>query len=143
MQWITSVAAITDEFDFAVLQGKQDWQGAAECLRKKGQLTAAEQAERGIRVIRNQALALKTPLADDIRSLYLALSEICQHAYARTPGNLFQLVPAQSTPVRTYARMWITAWDLMRLDPGYVPEIESEAVTVGFAEDLALEGDEE
>ena len=143
VQWMTTVAAITDEFDYAVLHGKQDWQGAGDCLRKKGLLAAAEQAERGMRVIRNQALALKTPLADDIRGLYLALADIYEHAYGWQPGNVFKLVPAQSTPVRTYVRMWITAWDLMRLDPGYVPEIESEAVQVGFGEDVELEGGDE
>jgi hypothetical protein len=41
--------------------------------------------------------------------------------------------------MREYVRAWIYEWDLRRLDPGYVPQIEFERVELGYAEGEALE----
>lgn len=139
VQWVTTVAAITDEFDFAVLNNKQDWTLTTKGLRSKGQDELADRAERGMQLIRQDALLLKSPTPDDVQGLYERLALIYELAYGWQTRNVFKRLAAATTPLRTYVRMWITSWDLMRLDASYEPEIESSTVEVGFGEDTDLE----
>jgi hypothetical protein len=44
-----------------------------------------------------------------------------------------------STRMREYVRTWINEWDLRRLDPSYVPEIEVTAVVPGYGEDVEFQ----
>ena len=143
VHWIATVAAITDEFDFAVLDGKQDWTRAPQMLRSKGQDVLAERATRGMQLIRDDALRLRLPSTGDVMALYLRLGDIYLQAYGWPTGNVFKQVAAGSTPTRTYVRMWINAWDLMRLDPSYVPEIDADPVPPEFDEDSDLEKSQE
>jgi hypothetical protein len=41
--------------------------------------------------------------------------------------------------MRQHVRDWITRWDLLRLDPSYQPDIETQAVAPDLAERPDLE----
>jgi hypothetical protein len=41
--------------------------------------------------------------------------------------------------MREHVRSWITEWDLKRLFPEYVPEIQAEKIQQDYSEDAELE----
>ena len=92
-----------------------------------------------MRLIRQDALLLQPPAPDDVIALYLRLGNIYAKAFGWPTRNVFRQVAAGSTPLRTYVRMWINAWDLMRLDPSYDPDIDSATIAPIFGEDTDLE----
>ena len=45
--------------------------------------------------------------------------------------------------MREYVKRWITEWDLKRLDPSYIVELEQTTLTQNYEEETALEASEE
>ena len=70
--------------------------------------------------------------------MYRRLREIHGAAYGWDPPELVRGSNVRST--REYVRAWIYEWDLRRLDPSYVPQIEfGEGVSPTYDEDAELE----
>jgi bacteriophage exclusion system BrxC/D-like protein len=73
---------------------------------------------------------------DRVRELYAEA-----HGWPPPPEELPRDRPARS--IRQHVRDWITRWDLLRLDPAYLADIETQAVAPDLAERPDLEVSEE
>ncbi len=85
-------------------------------------------------VPQDEAALLRTH--DKIRDLY-------ETAYGWTPPDGQPELSERSARMRQYVRRWITRWDLMRLDPEYRPDIETQDYRPNLEEQPDLERDAE
>jgi hypothetical protein len=139
---LVSVLAITDDFQSAVLQEREDLEKVPGKLRARGtetDITLASQAELGMRAIQRERLALSVPTQDMLHETYHRVQALHGQAYDWTPPAVVSSVEALSTTrMREYIKRWITEWDLRRLDPDYRVEIEASRLQVDYAEDESL-----
>ncbi len=142
MAGITAVIALTDDFVRTVIDEKDDYEKAPNRLRASANAfyqSLADNSEKGIKALRGDVVNLKALSKSDIAATYEKVREIYGSAYGWAPPPLENASYATSTRMRQYIRGWITEWDLMRLAPGYRPDIETEALTPGIQEDAELE----
>jgi len=139
---LVTVLALTDDFEAAVLVGKDDRQLVPNRLRDKQTpewAEAAALAEKGIRALQRDVLLLSAPDAAELDRAYQTLKQLHADAYDWSPPDVAGLERLGATRMRQYVRAWINAWDLLRLDPAHVPDTEVLAVTANYDEDFALE----
>lgn len=143
---VGAVLAITDDYEAAVLSGKQDREQVPAKLRGRGSVAddlLAERAEAGMRAIEGGALLLSPPDAAELDATYRRLRELHGEAYGWDPPDVPGLERLGATRMRQYVRAWINEWDLTRLDPGFTPTtlLATDAVAPPtYAEDPDLEG---
>ena len=138
---ITSVVAITAEFEAEMLKGRNDREAVPGRLRASPRETdhlLASQAEQGMRLI-GKAVKLSPPTPRIIDETYAKMRAIHGQAYGWSPPTVSSLEYATSTRMREYVRWWITEWDLKRLFPDYAPDIEVPPVGSNYSEDVELE----
>jgi hypothetical protein len=139
---LAAVLAMTDDFEAAVLTGKEDRTKVP--LRLRDKLTQewtelAHLAEKGIRHIERDMLLLEPPDSAELDRAYAVLKGLHGAAYGWAPPDVAGLERLGATRMRQYVRAWINSWDLVRLDPGYQPQTEVLDVTGSYAQDDALE----
>lgn len=142
---LVSVLALTDDFEAAVLVGKDDRTKVPAKLRDKQTAQWSETAalaDKGIRALERDLLLLSPPDAADLDRAYVTLKELHASAYDWTPPDVPGLERLGATRMRQYVRAWINAWDLVRLDPTHVPDPEVVDVVSDYTEDAALERDD-
>jgi hypothetical protein len=143
---LTTVFAINKVFQSEILEGKDDFEKVPGRLRAKGMendLLLASQAERGMRVIQNDLIPLKTPDNESLNQIYEKVRSIHAKAYQWSPPPVESIERLVSTRMRQYVKGWITEWDLKRLDVGYNPEIEVIKLEQVYTEDKDLEVESE
>jgi P-loop Domain of unknown function (DUF2791) len=121
---LITVAAITDDFETAVLSGKNDRESLPRRLRDKQTEEYAEMAtlaEGGMRHIERDLLPLVPPDQAELDRAYATLRQLHGGAYGWEPPDVPGLEQLGATRMRQYVRAWINEWDLVRLDPGYRP----------------------
>jgi hypothetical protein len=121
---LVTVAAITDDFETAVLSGKNDRQSLPQRLRDKQTEEYAEMAalaEAGMRHIERDLLPLVPPDEAELSRAYRTLRMLHGSAYGWEPPDVPGLEQLGATRMRQYVRAWINEWDLVRLDPNYQP----------------------
>jgi P-loop Domain of unknown function (DUF2791) len=121
---LITVAAITDDFETAVLSGKNDRESLPRRLRDKQTEEYAEMAalaEVGMRHIERDLLPLVPPDQAELGRAYRTLRQLHGGAYGWEPPDVPGLEQLGATRMRQYVRAWINEWDLVRLDPGYRP----------------------
>jgi P-loop Domain of unknown function (DUF2791) len=121
---LVTVAAITDDFETAVLSGKNDRDVLPRWLRDKQTEEYAEMAalaEVGMRHIERDLLPLVPPDEAELGRAYRTLRRLHGGAYGWEPPDVPGLEQLGATRMRQYVRAWINEWDLVRLDPGYRP----------------------
>ncbi|MBC7560387.1 MAG: DUF2791 family P-loop domain-containing protein [Dermatophilaceae bacterium] len=121
---LIAVAAITDDFETAVLSGKNDRESLPGRLRDKQTEEYAEMAalaDVGMRHIERDLLRLVPPDQAELDRAYLTLRQLHGGAYGWEPPDVPGLEQLGATRMRQYVRAWINEWDLVRLDPGYRP----------------------
>lgn len=124
---LVTVAAITDDFEAAVLTGKNDREALPRRLRDKQTDEYAEMAalaEVGMRHIERDLLPLVPPDEAELDRAYRTLRQLHGGAYGWEPPDVPGLEQLGATRMRQYVRAWINEWDLVRLDPGYRPITE-------------------
>lgn len=139
---LATVLALTDDFEAAVLVGKDDRNQVPKRMRDKQTPEWAETAalaEKGIRALQRDLLLLAAPDADELDRAYRTVKQLHASAYDWSPPDVTGLERLGATRMRQYVRAWINAWDLVRLDPAYVPDTEVLAVTSRYDEDQALD----
>ncbi len=139
---LAAVLAMTDDFEAAVLKGKDDRTKIPAKLREKQTPEWAEiahLAEKGIAHIERDMLMLAPPDAAELDRAYAVLKRLHGLAYDWSPPDVPGLERLGATRMRQYVRAWINSWDLVRLDPDYVPATEIIAVTANYDEDEALD----
>jgi hypothetical protein len=121
---LVAVAAMTDDFETAVLLGKQDREALPARLRDKETSEYAEVAalaEDAMTHIERDLMTLVPPDEDELDAAYRILRELHGAAFDWQPPDVAGLERLGATRMRQYVRAWINEWDLVRLDPGYVP----------------------
>lgn len=126
-QPLVAVAAMTDDFEAAVLTGKNDREALPARLRDKQTDEYAEMAalaEVGMRHIERHLLPLAPPDGAELDRAYHTLRGLHGAAYGWEPPDVAGLERLGATRMRQYVRAWINEWDLVRLDPDYRPVTE-------------------
>lgn len=134
-----AVLAISQDFDSAVIDEKNDYENVPNRLRAKGDELAAARAEQGMRVIQRNRVDLARPSDSVLEETYAKLKAIHGAAYDWDAPEIPRERGRSTQSMREYVRAWINEWDLRRLDPTYQPEIRVEHVTTDYSEDLELE----
>jgi hypothetical protein len=138
---ITSVLAITSDFEAAVLHDRNDREAVPGKLRaspREQDHLLASRAEQGMRLI-GKAVKLSPPTKAVIDETKRKIQAIHGQAYNWTPPEVGSAEFTSSTRMREYVRWWITEWDLKRLFPEYEPDIEVRRVELDYTEDAELE----
>lgn len=142
---LTTVFAITEDFQSKILEGNDDFEKVPGRLRAKGtesDLLLASQAERGMRIIQkesNEIILLKAPDKEMLGQTYEKVQSIHAKAYEWNPPPVQSIESMTATRMRQYVKGWITEWDLKRLDPDYNPKIEVAKLEQDYTEDKDLE----
>jgi P-loop Domain of unknown function (DUF2791) len=138
---IACVLAMTDDFEAAVLSGKDDRTQIPTRLRAKQTPEwdeTATLAQTGMRHIEQDVLLLDPPDDAELDRAYSTLKRLHGDAFGWTPPDVAGLERLGATRMRQYVRAWINEWDLIRLDPAYVPHTESVEIASDYREDEAL-----
>jgi hypothetical protein len=141
---LTTVLAITDDFAPAVLFDpvKNDYENVPNRLRARQNPAddlAAVRAEQGMKIIERELVPLDKPTRATLEESYRRVRRIHGEAYGWDPPELRRGENLLTRSMREHVRSWIYQWDLLRLDPGYAPEIEVERVEIDYEENAALE----
>jgi hypothetical protein len=142
---IGTVLATVDDYETQVLEGKNDKELIPKRLHALGTEAGdlqATLAETGMRIIGHEQLKLQPPAQEELDRTYARLRQIHGEAFGWDPPAVTGLERLPSNRMRQYVRAWINEWDLLRLDPSYVPDIESSDVELDLTEEPALEGEE-
>jgi len=139
---IAAVFAMTDDFEAAVITGRNDRELVPAKLRLKDTPEAdalAKAAQSGMRIIDRETHLLTPPDEVELKQAYTRLRELHGRAFDWQPPDVTGLERLGATRMRQYVRAWINEWDLVRLDPEYRPEIEMVDVLSDYREDPDLE----
>ena len=139
---VGAVLAMTDDFEAAVIAGKNDRELVGSKLRAKdtpeaGDLAAA--ADLGMRLVDRDMMLMTPPDPAELDQAYARLKRLHGEAFGWSPPDVAGLERLGATRMRQYVRAWINEWDLVRLDPQYRPETETVEVESDYRENLALE----
>ncbi|HEU0103291.1 MAG TPA: BREX system ATP-binding domain-containing protein [Mycobacteriales bacterium] len=140
---LVAVMAMTDDYEAAVLTGKEDRTKVPGKLRDKQTqewTEIASLAEKGMRHVERDLLLLDPPDSAELDRAYALLKELHGTAYDWSPPDVPGLERLGATRMRQYVRAWINAWDLVRLDPDYEPDTQVVDVASSYDEDEALGG---
>lgn len=139
---IAAVFAMTDDFEAAVITGRNDRELVPAKLRAKGTPEAdalATGAQLGMRIIDRETHLLTPPDEGELKEAYNRLRELHGQAFGWEPPDVAGLERLGATRMRQYVRAWINEWDLVRLDPRYRPETEMIDVPTDYRENPDLE----
>lgn len=140
-----AVFAMTDDFEAAVITGRNDRELVPAKLRAKETPEAASlatAAELGMRIIDRETHLLTPPDDVELKQAYDRLRDLHGRAFGWQPPHVAGLERLGATRMRQYVRAWINEWDLVRLDPSYRPETEMVNVPSDYREDPDLEREE-
>jgi hypothetical protein len=140
---IAAVLAMTDDFEAAVITGKNDRDNVPAKLRERQTPEAVEltnRAQLGMRIIDREMILLTPPDDAELDRAYAALMELHGVAFGWSPPDIPGLERLGATRMRQYIRAWINEWDLVRLDPTFRPQTEAVRVDTDYREDSDLEG---
>jgi hypothetical protein len=136
---------MTDDFEAAVITGRNDRELVPERLRAKQtpEATAlAAEAVHGMRIIDREMQLLTPPDEAELGQAYARLKALHGEVFGWQPPDVGGLERLGATRMRQYVRTWINEWDLLRLDPSYRPETEMVEVSSDYREDPDLETSE-
>jgi hypothetical protein len=142
---IAAVFAMTDDFEAAVITGRNDREQLPAKLRAKETPeadTLATAAELGMRIIERETRPLAPPDEVELKQAYERLRELHGRAFGWRPPEVTGLERLGATRMRQYVRAWINEWDLVRLYPRYRPQTEVIDVPSDYSEDLDLQRSE-
>jgi P-loop Domain of unknown function (DUF2791) len=140
---LVPVFAMTDDFEAAVLTGKDDRTQIPAKLRAKESPQwdeTAALAEAGMRHIEHDMLLLEPPDDNELDRAYAALKKLHADAFGWSPPDVAGLERLGATRMRQYVRAWINEWDLTRLDPAFRPQSIAAEIASDYREDNDLEG---
>ncbi len=137
--------AMTDDFEAAVLVGKNDREALPARLRAKETSEYAEVAalaEDAMAHIERDLVSLVPPDEAELARVYGILRELHGAAYDWDPPDVAGLERLGATRMRQYVRAWINEWDLVRLDPGYRPTTDVVETPTSYEEQPDPAGDD-
>jgi len=142
---VAAVFAMTDDFEAAVITGRNDRDVVPAKLRTRDTPEAealATAATLGMRIIDRETHLLTPPDEVELKQAYTRLRDLYGQAFDWQPPDITGLERLGATRMRQHVRAWINEWDLVRLDPGYRPETELVDLPTDYHEDPDLERSE-
>jgi hypothetical protein len=142
---IAAVLAMTDDFEAAVVTGRNDREVVPDKLRAKQTpeaMVLAAAAQLGMRIIDREMQLLTPPDEAELKQAYTRLKDLHGEVFGWRPPDVSGLERLGATRMRQYVRAWINEWDLLRLDPVYRPETEMVDISSDYREDPDLERSE-
>lgn len=139
---LATVLAMTDDYDAAVLTEKNDRELIPTKLHAKQQAQwdqVADRAQTGMRLIERDMVLLQQPDAAELERTYQRLKALHSQAFGWDAPDVAGLERLGATQMRQYVRAWINEWDLVRLDPSYLPETEVATIPLGYDEEPELD----
>ncbi|MBN1173194.1 MAG: DUF2791 family P-loop domain-containing protein [Micromonosporaceae bacterium] len=139
---IAAVLAMTDDFEAAVISGRNDRDTIPGKLRDRATPEAvalAAAAQQGMRIIDREMVLLSRPDAAELDQAYSKLRQLHGAVFGWEPPDIAGLERLGATRMRQYVRAWINEWDLLRLDASYQPQTEILDVASDYREDPDLE----
>jgi len=136
------VLAVTDDFEAAVLTGKDDRTVVPGRMRGKERPdwdAMAADAVLGMGALTRDLVLLIPPDDDELDRSYAALRTLHGQAFGWVPPDVPGLERLQGTRMRQHVRAWINEWDLVRLDPTYTPATVAGTLATSYEEDPELE----
>jgi hypothetical protein len=134
---VVPVLAITDDFDSAVIRGKQDSFTMPNYFRERCQWNKENRdcpPQLGISVIQSSALLLHSLRDADADALHSKLRDLYGAAYNWLPSADNSYPFTSSTTVRQRIKHWITAWDIQRLVSSVEVDLEVEPLEYNYLE---------
>jgi len=142
---LTSVVALTDDFQSEILEAKGDRSRVLDALGKVGTNAILEkQAEEGVRFIEWDSTLLRELTEVRVEEAYHKIRQLHRAVYCDNQESLAQaydLPPIAFTGkrMREWVKSWVTEWDLKRLLSRDHVEIEIRSITHEYQEDTTLE----
>ena len=141
---LITVGAVTGDFVPAVIDadGKQDGDKIVPRLQESARYgNLAASAEAGMEVLRRDVFALQPVGETDVEATLEKLRDIYAKAYKWRPpsASVASETAGYMNQMRYKVRSAINEWDLLRLRPGYRPEIEAQEFQHDYGEDSDLE----
>ncbi len=135
---LLAIFAVMSNFESYIIEERNDLELVPSKLRAKDMEEMAKQAERAMRLIQREKARLQAPDTKAIRQMCKKVRSIHADAYDWQPPAL-AVERSGITSMREYVKRWITEWDLKRLDPSYIVELEQTELTQNYEEETALE----
>ena len=136
------VGAMTDDFTGEVFERRQDRTKIPQRWAERDQGYLAE-IEAGMQFLasssRRGGLKIQAPDTGALQHTFGRVRALYEAAYGWSSPDGSPSDLGQRRSMRQHVRDWITRWDLLRLDPGYRPDIEVQSITVDLAERPDLE----
>ncbi|MBI4596482.1 MAG: DUF2791 family P-loop domain-containing protein, partial [Candidatus Tectomicrobia bacterium] len=140
-----SVFTMSGDFESAVLDYRNDEEKIPAKFRGAGNpddSLMASQAERGMRLIRQEKLPLERLNLDKIKQTHEVLRSVYHMAYGWEPPAEYT-VPDTTARIRQHVKRWITEWDLKRFYPDYRSDIEISQLKQDYEESPDMEQPDE
>ncbi len=141
---LITVGAVTGDFVPAVIDadGKQDGDKIVPRLQESARYgSLAASADAGMDVLRRDVFTLQPIRETDVAATLEKLRDIYAKAYKWQPpsASVASETAGYMNQMRYKVRSAINEWDLLRLRPGYRPEIEAQEFQHDYGEDSDLE----
>ena len=138
---LTCVFSMSQDFQSAVMDFRNDEEripAKFQSTGNPGDTLLASQAERGMQLIRREAMVLGRLSDDAIHDTFKKVWAVYAAAYGWEPPSEYS-PPDITARIRQHVKKWITEWDLRRLYPDYRPQIETGELKQDYAEMPELE----
>lgn len=139
---ITTVAAISDDYEINVLKERNDKEKALDRLTQAGDqrgLAQALMAKIGLELITSPSVVRLHPPNDDTLAVsFKRLCKLYETAYGHIPDGRLSLEGASHQAMRSYVRRWISNWDLDRLYGEREHAPIEETLTIDYSESPEL-----
>lgn len=139
---LVPVLAVTDDFEAAVITGKNDREDVPLRLRAKERPEwdeLAVGAAAGMRALTRDVVLLEQPDDRELDRAHATLRRLHALAFGWDPPAIPGLERTQATRMRQHVRAWINEWDLVRLDPSYAPSTVAGTVASSYREEPELD----
>ena len=141
-----TVGTVTAEFTGVIFEQRRDRDKALQRWGERDRDFLAE-VEAGLEFLApgsKRWMRIRPPDADALQSTYDRVRTLYERAYGWCPPiEEASGGPGPSRSMRQHVRDWLTRWDLLRLDPDYRPDIETQDVAPDLTERPDLEVSDE
>jgi hypothetical protein len=139
------VGTVTSDFTGVIFEERRD---PEKVLQRWGERDAdfLAEVEAGLDFLGPNSrrwMRIRKPDAEVLRLTYDRVRALYEGAYGWQPPLETVSDSGPSRSMRQHVRDWITRWDLLRLDPAYLPDIETRTVTPDLTERPDLEASDE
>jgi hypothetical protein len=138
---LISIFAMSGDFESVVLDYRNDEEKIPAKYKESGNnddSLMACQAERGMRLIRQDKLPLERLNPEKIRQTYDLLRPVYTAAYGWEPSSECS-IHDPTARIRQHVKRWITEWDLKRIYPEYQPDIVASQLVQDYTETPELD----